>query len=153
MVQLLEAHSNLDVAYGANIKGKATWKNISLNEGASLAAAFVLGKGGNIYGFSYGGVEYILGSIVAMSAPAPNMTVTTEIPSKTVSEGIWDAQVLIGFTTGTIRTLQFDGRIVGLNAEDLAYLSYYTAAWFTGVLNVAAPTVAAEVTAFEFVAG
>lgn len=155
MVQLLEMQSNLDVAHGANIKGKATWKNVSLSAGAAVVAVFFLGKGGSLYQFTYEGVEYLIGSLVAAVAPSIGASVTTEIPSKAMFADIWDAQVMIGYTTGTIRTVQFDGRIAGLNKADInaGYLTFYDSKWYTGVLNVAAPAKLAEVTGFVFAAG
>jgi hypothetical protein len=162
MVELLEAAaSDISVQYGANVTGKLTWKNIALEEGTPLVAAFFLGKGGSIYVFTYQGVEYIIGSIVTVSAPSMGATITTDIPSKAAFyiEGedptVWDAQAMIGVTTGEVRTMAFDGRIVGLNRADIdaGHLGYYDAAWSTGILSVAAPAKAAEVSSFEFVAG
>jgi hypothetical protein len=156
MVELLEVLDDLNVEYGANVKGKATWKNISLAEGTALVAVFFLGKGGSTYSFTYGGVEYLIGSLVSVAAPSIGASVITEIPSKAMFSDVWDAQVMIGVTSGTVRTVQFEGRIVGLNRADVidsGYLSYYAAAWYTGVLTVGAPAAPVQITAFEFVAG
>lgn len=160
MIELLElkVKGNLDVAYGADIIGQLTWKNVAIPVGLELplfAAVFFLGKAESLYYTTFEGVDYLLGSMVTDYVPVPGTTLTTEIPSKALFVDTWDVQAVIGVEAAPIMTLTIEGRIVGLSLADIeaGRLQYYEAKWFTGVLNVAAPPKAVEISTFSFVAG
>ena len=164
MVELLGLQAlDISVPSGTDVVGELTWKNISIDEGSSLMAVFLLGKDGNLYTFTSEGVECFIGSIAAVSAPSPGTTITTAILSKAAFNApgeestIWDAMAMIGVATDTIHTISTEDRIVGISKADIdaGNLSYYVLEWYTGVLTVttAPPGVAAEITGFEFLEG
>ncbi len=156
-VEVLEGKAgNYTAEYGENLVAKLTWKNHVIDAGTPVLVGFVLGDGEYLYVFEHEGVQFLIGSLISVSAPGLKEVRTDDIPSKAawVLNGAFDGLGFVGQAMGDIGVLTWENRIIGLHADQfMEYMQFLGAEWFANVLTVLPPTVPAEIQDLGFVSG
>jgi len=103
-VEVLEGKAgNYTAEYGENLVAKLTWKNHVIDAGTPVLVGFVLGDGEYLYVFEHEGVQFLIGSLISVSAPGLKEVRTDNIPSKAawVLNGAFDGLGFVGQAVGT----------------------------------------------------
>lgn len=93
----------------------------------------------HVIGLEHEGVWYYYGSLARFRACAKEGEATVDVPTYAVDiPGSWDAFTWVGTFRETVRTLEADGRVVGIHEDDIPRLVFYDVGAFKEVIGIVA---------------